>query len=237
MFYRNTGFDNRIYYCFITNIEYLSENSCFVSFETDCFQTWYFDLDYKPCFVEREHVSDDTIGLHTVPEGLETGEYEINSTKHYSLVGETDPDPITQGDKWYVCFVVTQAPDPDDPVPIVPTTGYDMGTVFTPLTYFAVKSSDLFDDARDIINWYRKTLSGATLDTAIKNMYMIPYSCVDTSVSQRWVNLQEGYDITVYAVKSSIRWLSSQPEIEEKVMSGSYTPKNNKLYTYPYLNY
>lgn len=233
MFYRNTGFDNRIYYCFITNIEYLSENSCFVSFETDCFQTWYFDLDYKPCFVEREHVDDDTIGLHTVPEGLETGEYQINNTSHYSIVGQYIPEP-DEGDQWYVCFVVTQAPDPNNPVPIVPTTGYEMGAVFTPLTYFAVKTRNQFDDARDIINWYRKTMDDTTLDTAIKNIYMIPYSCVDTTTSQRWVNLQEGWDITVYAVKSSMKWLNTPAEVEDSVMAGSYTPKNNKLFTYPY---
>ena len=30
MFYKNTGFDNRIYYCFITEVTYLSENSTFI---------------------------------------------------------------------------------------------------------------------------------------------------------------------------------------------------------------
>lgn len=43
--------------------------------ETDVFQTWQFDFIYKRSFVEREHVNDDTIGLHTIPEGIETGEY------------------------------------------------------------------------------------------------------------------------------------------------------------------
>ena len=33
-------------------------------------------------FVEREHVSNDAVGLHTVPEGLETGEYIIDSVEH-----------------------------------------------------------------------------------------------------------------------------------------------------------
>lgn len=84
LFYRNNGFFDdenkiRIFYCFITNMEYINENCTLISFETDCFQTWQFDISYKSCFVEREHVNDDTIGKHTIPENLELGEYVINS--------------------------------------------------------------------------------------------------------------------------------------------------------------
>jgi hypothetical protein len=75
LFYRNTGFSNKIYYCFITKMEYIGENVTAITIETDCFQTWYFDIRYKKCFVEREHVNDDTIGAHTIPENLETGDY------------------------------------------------------------------------------------------------------------------------------------------------------------------
>ena len=32
-------------------------------------------LNHKESFIEREHVNDDTIGLHTIPENLETGDY------------------------------------------------------------------------------------------------------------------------------------------------------------------
>ena len=233
MYYKNTGFSNKIYYAFITSLEYLSEDSTLVRFETDCFQTWYFDLVYKPCFVEREHVADDTIGLHTVPEGLETGEYRINETQHIDLNLKESIDPLIY-DKWYICFVVTSAPDPNNPIPIIPTTGYDMGAVFTPLTYFAVKSRNGYQDARNIIEWYRS--SSSTTDKAIVNMYMIPYSCVDTSISQTWTNSSLGTSITVYAVKpsASTDFMHNTLVYQSKNMDGLYQPKNNKLYTYPY---
>lgn len=82
LYYTNTGFTTKMYYCFITKMEYVNENTTLVTFQTDCFQTYQFDIVYNNCFVEREHVNDDTIGLHTVPEGLETGEYIVN-TKTY----------------------------------------------------------------------------------------------------------------------------------------------------------
>ena len=84
LFYRNVGFTNesnevKIFYCFITGMEYINENCTAISFITDCFQTWQFDITYNKCFVEREHVNNDTLGLHTIPEGLELGDYVINA--------------------------------------------------------------------------------------------------------------------------------------------------------------
>ena len=75
LFYKNIGFTNKWYFCFITNMEYVNENCTRITFETDCYQTWLFQIEYKESFIEREHVNDDTIGLHTVPENLETGDY------------------------------------------------------------------------------------------------------------------------------------------------------------------
>lgn len=84
LFYKNAGFTNKYYFCFITNMEYVNENCTRITFETDCYQTWLFQIQYKQSFVEREHVNDDTIGLHTVPENLETGEYIVNSSDYYN---------------------------------------------------------------------------------------------------------------------------------------------------------
>lgn len=75
LFYRNNKFTDRYYFCFITDMKYVSENSTLISFKTDVFQTWQFDINYRTCFVEREHVNNDGVGMHTLPEGLETGDY------------------------------------------------------------------------------------------------------------------------------------------------------------------
>lgn len=75
LMYRNNGFNNKYFYAFITKMEYVSENSTRIYFEIDSLQTWYFQINYNNVFIEREHVSNDTIGIHTIPEGLEFGEY------------------------------------------------------------------------------------------------------------------------------------------------------------------
>lgn len=79
LYYNNAGFTNKKYYCFITDMKYLSEDSTEISIETDVFQTFMFDIEYHQCFVEREHVNNDTRGLHTYPENIETGPYICNS--------------------------------------------------------------------------------------------------------------------------------------------------------------
>ena len=83
LFYKNVGFTQKYYFCFITNMEYVNENCTRISFETDVFQTWQFQIQYNRCFVEREHTNNDTIGANTVPENLETGEYILNSSQYY----------------------------------------------------------------------------------------------------------------------------------------------------------
>lgn len=79
LYYTNSGSSTKTYYCFINKMEWLSDNSTRLYIETDVIQTYYFDIVYKKSFVEREHVADDTIGKHTIPENLETGDYKIQT--------------------------------------------------------------------------------------------------------------------------------------------------------------
>ena len=85
LFYKNTGFTNKYYFCFITDMEYVNENCTAIKIETDVWQTWQFDLVYKQSFIEREHVNSDTIGEHTVPENLELGEFIINNVEELDM--------------------------------------------------------------------------------------------------------------------------------------------------------
>lgn len=110
LYYRNDGFPNaKLYFCFITNMEYINENCTAITFETDSFQSYQFDIHYEQSFVEREHVNDDTFSLHTIPENVEVGEYVCN--EHYKdstmdnyssdlcYVVATSSEPISRGSK------------------------------------------------------------------------------------------------------------------------------------------
>lgn len=74
LMFQNTAFGNKWFYAFINSIEYISNNTCEVRFTIDLFQTWFLDCTVGQCFVEREHVTDDSIGAHTLNEDVPTGE-------------------------------------------------------------------------------------------------------------------------------------------------------------------
>ena len=76
--YQNNAYGDKWFYAYIVNMRWLNDQVTEITIKTDVFQTYQFDLTYKASFVEREHVSNDTIGLHTVPENLETGDYIVD---------------------------------------------------------------------------------------------------------------------------------------------------------------
>lgn len=71
----NAAYGNKVFYAFIKEVKYINDNVSELVYEIDPLQTWMFDYSLGQCFVEREHVADDAIGLNLVPEKLETGEY------------------------------------------------------------------------------------------------------------------------------------------------------------------
>ena len=77
--YQNTSFGNKWFYAFIDEVKWINPSLTEVHLITAYYQTWQFDLVLEDSFIEREHVNDDTTGLHTIPEGLETGPYVCNA--------------------------------------------------------------------------------------------------------------------------------------------------------------
>lgn len=81
--YQNTAYSNKWFYAFIECMVYVDDNRTDIYIQTDVLQTWMFDMVFKDSFIEREHVNNDTAGLHTIPEGLETGDYVCNEIKEF----------------------------------------------------------------------------------------------------------------------------------------------------------
>lgn len=59
--YQNSNYSDKWFYAFITNMSYENNNMTKIYFSSDVWQTWQFDLNFKPSFIEREmiNVSDD----------------------------------------------------------------------------------------------------------------------------------------------------------------------------------
>lgn len=76
--FKNENFGDRWIYAFITKIDWIGVNRSDVYFEIDVIQTWWFDWNFRSCFVEREHITNDAIGNNMVQENIEHGLYVYN---------------------------------------------------------------------------------------------------------------------------------------------------------------
>ena len=227
--YRNDNYSNKWFYAFIEKLEFVSTDVTRIYIKTDTFQTWQFNLTYKSSFVEREHVNDDTIGAHTIPEGLELGEYQI--IKH------NDITMSLPGEGFNVCFCVTTLPEGCHNTVkerVKGDTGL-LGGNYNSLKFFAV---DTLDDANAILYKYNH---GSVNADAIVSIFMIPHCCVApyptplTEATYCEVNLPDvGWnDIGMHAIYNYYDGNDFQIQ-QPTTLAGNYTPVNNKLYTSPY---
>ena len=207
LFYKNIGFTNKWYFCFITNMEYVNENCTLITFETDCYQTWLFQINYNRCFVEREHVNNDTTGLHTIPENLETGEYICN--EHYK---DTTMDNYAQD----LCFVMASTSKPvtgEAKDTVAPSAIYN--GIYTGLSYYRYEATSAIDIMLEIF-----ANSGKT--DAINGVFMAP----------KWLAPLSGGVLRDVAQSNSPATFNIN--VSKQTSLNGYSPRNNKLKCFPY---
>lgn len=73
LMFKNSAFENKWFYAFITNVQYDNNNRVNIYYEIDEIQTWLFDVALLPCTIEREHSATDEIGDSLTAEPVELG--------------------------------------------------------------------------------------------------------------------------------------------------------------------
>lgn len=75
LMFKNSSFENKWFYCFITGIGYVNDNVTEIYYEMDVMQTWCYDYQFLDSFVERRITSSDNKYnlYYCQPEGLELG--------------------------------------------------------------------------------------------------------------------------------------------------------------------
>lgn len=81
LMFQNENYGSKWFYCFITDIRWVSVNSCEIDYTLDIVQTWLFDFNWQGCFIVREHSSTDMPGDNLVEENLELGDYVLSDQK------------------------------------------------------------------------------------------------------------------------------------------------------------
>lgn len=223
LFYRNTGFSNKLYFCFITDKEYINENVTALYIETDVYQTYQFDMTFDYSFVEREHVDDDTVGKHTIPESLETGDYVCNVASRLYSSGNTT----------YTCVATSELPTEMR----VNENIRRYNGVFSGVFYVFFDTTDETADylsCGKFINIMDKLGKG----DAIQSIFIVPAGISGTLTMTKYTVNDGSISREIYAcvnpISDSATIVGTMTNILSPSTLNGYTPRNNKLFTYPY---
>ena len=214
--YQNEAYDNKWFYAYIIEINYVNDGMSTIKIETDTWNTWWNDLTFYQSFVEREHVNDDTIGKHTIPEGLETGEYLPSD--EFELLGSFG---------YVVCVGVSENLISTNRICIY-------NNIYSGLQYIALENST---SLANLLNYYAH--EGKI--EAVYSLFMIPIKFISDTPIFTWNTKTTGQgNISYLDVPTSyIEFTIGTQEITRPTQLGitgnKYTPKNNKLLTGDYV--
>lgn len=212
--YQNPDYSNKWFFAFIDEVNYKSNKSTEIKFTIDVWSTWYGKWSAKDCMIIREHVNDDTLGKHTVPENLETGEF----------ITQYDSTDLSYG-KFYVCVGISE--DVLKETSGVPDNKKYNGVV-SGLTYIIVKE----DSFNNFIFRYNEL---GKIDSIV-SIFMVPENFASPIV---WITDETGLINFKYVEEKSTPYSLGSVEIRKPAILGevddSYTPKNNKMLTFPYV--
>ena len=217
--FQNPSYSNKWFFAFIDEVKYISEGVTEIVYTIDTFTTWWEYWSPKACFTIREHVTNDTVGLHTVPEDVETGEFVINES-HTNRLLQTSCIILGTTVDYYLSGNTFNLGGRNG--------GGIYGGVKSAFKYYLFSSSNT--TKLDIV---LKGFADNNSSDAIGCLFMAPFWMIPR---------QNNSDTDDVAVKettsaSSLYWDSEpslDPTITKPTTVNGYTPKNKKLLTYPY---
>ena len=217
-FYKNED-ESITYYCFIKDVKFVADDRCDIYIETDVFTTWRNCYEIKSSFIEREHVDDDTFGANTTPENVQLGEYIVYDSYQEEKL-KMDRDHIVLGSTIHI----------NSSGNAVKNGGSLYGGIYSGCEYYKYGWRDEYDNSGDIPVQTNKSVASAINEIVdaggedgIVSLFMGPSFLMN-------INNVDNFG----PIESSSYPLSFNIEIQDHLKLDDYTPKNNKLLTFPY---
>lgn len=200
MRFQNNRTGDKWFYAFINNVEYLNENTALITYEIDVMQTWFIQGgSVRPCLVRREHVSNDTTGLHLEEEPIGSDVYECESIAYNSADGNLFTD-------YELVINTSEEPDVDD----ILNNRLVNGTKFYHLE--TSNPNGVHNQISALITLINGSWSSGDKPIEIIDMFTFPSKFCGTHINDNTHMITMNRPSTI----------------------GGYSPKNNKLFTYPY---
>ena len=209
LMFRNTNFGTKWFYAFINKVTYINNAVSEIEYELDVMQTWYNEYTLDDCFVERMHEPTDNIDDNLVPEPFVPTNFVTYSELAYPI---TSP---TGGAGTYTREAIIVTSDINGlSLPSGVSMNHAQVVNGIPCdVYYYICDVDLdYTTFQSIIQAY----INAGKEQAIIGIFSVPPFIPNGNLN---VVVQSiGFNVSRFIVGDF----------------GGYTPKNRKLYSYPY---
>lgn len=214
MMFQNANYGDKWFYAFVTAAEYENINTVKITFELDIMQTWFFDHELKPSYVERCHKPTDIIGENLVPENIDIGDpVVLNSVSTNTNLFKNWGIFALSSFSWSTWQ---------------PAAGDTVGGVFNALARSQIGEISL-EMVGDTLTFSYITdprpklidlmTNHAALVDGLAAIFMAPMALEQSSPSVVRIDCPNYGDRLKPLNRSNVQW---------------YIPRNNKLYTWPF---
>ena len=219
--FQNPDYSNKWFFAWIDDVIYKGDKNTEITFTIDAWSTWFDYWQKKTCFINRQHVNNDTIGIHTVPENLDVG--EVVQEKFDEVTFQTESDEPN----FYFAINSTYNPiSKKDFTGVQKVNGILQGNwifIFSPsnvgITYINNFLSDVNNDKKI---------------ESIKEIYILPRFLVEAIGKEQLHKGSTFGDYVCYLLNQSDNQIDLPITIEKTTSFKDYQPKNNKCFVYPY---
>lgn len=231
--FQNSDYSNKWFFAWIDDVIYKGDKKTEITFTVDAWSTWFDKWTSKPCFIQREHTNDDTIGSNTIQEYLDVGdvvcevtEEDISLSEYYWIAVETDwiPKDGSTG---------KEISDSDKGQQFSGITVYNKQVFGNQIILFQVNTIQDLENLRLYI--LRTNSDGHIAD--IQNIFVIPSALVDEpTITEHKAKVKEveEKEFTFYTIEYTNEVAGFNISIDKITSFNDYIPKNKKCFCYPY---
>ena len=228
--FENPDYNSKWFFAWIDDVKWLGEKCVEITYTVDVWSTWSGNLTKKACWVEREHVADDTIGLHTIDEGL-----ACNNFKNLNVT----IDPLYLQDPY---IVVMSTYDLENDTDMSGSSVWNGNVTGAKAYIFRFKISNADYKILDFEKFLIATNIKGKKD-AIQNIFIVPFAVLGAEPSEggtllntHTYNIAQGQITGHYYTLDGMTFdpVTFTTTVSNLYNDLSYTPHNNKCLCYPY---
>jgi hypothetical protein len=254
--FQNASYNHKWFYGFVTKLEYVQKHTTYVHFEIDVFQTWKFEMNFKPSYVVREHAPEweadgTTPIINTIDEGLFYGsEYDnvyveqIQANNGYKWLVIVAKNPMHNGASTSVTPTVIGTPQPlsyylvpfldDDRVPNVYIESTGIGVLISKPTQVLTNLYKDSNAVNNIVSLYVTDYTGLSVTITAGNPDTINFPNNGNILQPAQITDGGSSFFNCLYVQKALTFQGSIVSSQQPKYYGYTPPEHSKMLMYPY---